>query len=195
MLSHPDFLSIARSQLYVASTPKNILPTSLDLTREDPGWIAPAYATFGDIPITGEMLQASLLVCSKQLNKKVSLPPNLKELSKAVNLSDHEELYIAQYKTAAATIEYLKYVKHPDDETVAKAIRNWSTTCDNLIKNPHFGAGWKLPFQFTPRIVMLLEKNSSISKRNLIRTEPPFMTSNLFIRIHCTTLGGKCLFM
>lgn len=57
-------------------------------------------------------------------------------------------MYIAQYRTSAATIEYIHQKRDPDCPTMKKVVKNWKKTCDKLVEDPHFGKGWKLPAFF-----------------------------------------------
>jgi len=156
MTDHLDFVAIAKKQIYEPNTPRNFLPTYLRLVRVghrwpggwQHGWIAPAYATFGDIPVVGEFLSVSLIVQSARLNEQVILPPYMKELFEASNLTEQQEKYISQYKDAAAIIDFVGRTRHPNDATMLHAFENWKETCDKLMENPHFGAGWDLPAYF-----------------------------------------------
>ena len=112
------------------------------------GWTRPSYAPIYDIPVTGPYLEASKIVDYLKLGERVVLPPNLKKLSETPNLTDHQEVYIAQYRTTAATIEYIRQKQDPVCPTMKKIVKNWKTTCDKLVADPHFGEGWKLPAFF-----------------------------------------------
>mmetsp|Transcript_1621 Transcript_1621/g.2496 ORF Transcript_1621/g.2496 Transcript_1621/m.2496 type:complete len:208 (-) Transcript_1621:1137-1760(-) len=144
MTDHLDFVAIAKKQIYEPNTPRNFLPKYLDLTRVELGWTAP----FGDIPVVGELLSASLMVQSAKLNDQVILPPYMRELFEASNLTKHQENYISQYKNAAAIIDFIGRTSHPGDASMLLAFENWKQTCDKLMKNPYFGVGWDLPAYF-----------------------------------------------
>ena len=83
-----------------------------------------------------------------KLGEKISLPPSMKRLSETSNLPEHQDIYIAQFRTSAATIEYIRQKKYPTCPTMKKVYKNWISTCDKLVVDPHFGEGWKLPAFF-----------------------------------------------
>ena len=86
--------------------------------------MAPAYAPFLDIPIVGEYLAASLVVHCAELNEKIKLLPNLKRLSESNNLTEHEEVYVAQRIHSSK--------KYPGCPTMIKVFKNWKLTCDKI---------------------------------------------------------------
>jgi len=45
--------------------------------------------------MVGEYLEASKVVEYLKLGEKIALPPNIKRLSETPNLTDHQEIYIA----------------------------------------------------------------------------------------------------
>lgn len=110
--------------------------------------MAPAYAPILDIPIVGECLAASCVVQCVELSEKIKLPPNMKKLLESKNLMEHEEVFLAQYQTSAATLEYLWQKKFPDCPTMLKVFKNWKMTCNKLVSDPHFDNGWRLPAFF-----------------------------------------------
>jgi hypothetical protein len=158
MTDNLDFVAIAKKQIYEPNSPDNFLPTHYGIVRMGPGftrhgcfqngWIAPSYATFGDIPVVGEFLTASLMVRNYRLDELVILPPNMKGVFEAATLTEHQEKYISQYKDAAAIIDFIIRTRQFNDAMMLHAFENWKETCDNLLKNPHFGIGWELPAYF-----------------------------------------------
>ena len=133
-----DFVAIAKKQIYEPNTPRNFLPTYLDLTKEELGWTAPAYAPITDIPKVGEYLAAALVVESAELTNRVKLPPNMKELSEVSSSSEHQEGYIAHFKTTAAIIEFIRAKSELSDAMdvmMKRMFKNWEATCNKLPPN------------------------------------------------------------
>ena len=99
MTDNLDFVAIAKKQINEPNSPDNFLPTHYGIVRMGPGftrhgcfqngWIAPSYATFGDIPVVGEFLTASLMVRNYRLDELVILPPNMKGVFEAATLTEH----------------------------------------------------------------------------------------------------------
>ena len=141
MPDHPRFVVLANKTMSEPNAPHNFLPKYLGVVEGKLGWTAPSYAPFLDIPIAGEYLAASLIVSCTKLGEKVTLPPNLKRLSETPNLTEHQQVYIAQYRTSAATIEYIHQKKDPNCPTMKKIVKNWKKTCNKLVEDPHFGDG------------------------------------------------------
>ena len=144
----PDFIELADRLTHDPTAPENFHPRFLVTTDEGLGWTAPSYTHMLDIPIVGEYLVAACVVQWAELNEKTELPPNMKKLSESESLAEHEEVYLAQYRTSAATLEYLRQKKFPGCPTMRKVLKNWRMTCDKLVLNPYFGEGWKLPAFF-----------------------------------------------
>jgi len=88
--------------------------------------------------MVGEYLEASKVVEYLKLGEKIALPPNIKRLSETPNLTDHQEIYIAKFRTSAATIEYTRQKKNRTCPTMKKVYKNWKATCDKLVNDPHF---------------------------------------------------------
>ena len=148
MSEPPDFVELADRLAYAPGAPESFHPRFLVTTDEGLGWTSPSYAHMMDIPIVGEYLVAACVVQCAELDEKIKLPPNMKKLSESDNLAEYEEVYLAQYRTSAAILEYLRQKKFPDCPTTRKVLKNWKLTCDKLVLSPYFGKGWKLPAFF-----------------------------------------------
>jgi hypothetical protein len=138
MASPHNFTTIAEREL---EDPNIFLPISMRYEGENIVWTKPAYATYRGTPINHEMANPTIL-CNP--NSTV-LPPNMDKISKSENPTKHQKRYIHDYKFAAATIDHWKSTKHPEEDTLAEAIRIWKITCDKLTTNPFFSEGWFIP--------------------------------------------------
>ena len=93
----PDFIDLASKLMYDPNAPDNFHPKYLVSTDKGLGWTAPAYAHMLDIPIVDEYLVAACVVQCGELGEKIKLPPNIMKLSESESLTEHEEVYLAQY--------------------------------------------------------------------------------------------------
>jgi len=138
MASPHNFTTIAEREL---EDPDIFLPTSIRYEGEKIIWTKPAYATYRGTPINHEMADSTIL-CDPN---STILPPNMDKISKSQSPTEHQKRYIRDYKFAAATIDHWKNTKHPEEDTLAEAIRIWKVTCDKLTTNPFFSEGWFIP--------------------------------------------------
>jgi hypothetical protein len=141
MASLYNFTTIAEGEL---DTPDSFLPTSLRYEGEEIYWTKPGYATYRGTPVNYEMADSSIL-CDP--NSTV-LPPNMEQISRSKNPTEHQKRYIHDFKFAAATIDHWKKSKHPNESELADSIANWKYTCDKLTANPFFLDEWHLPAFF-----------------------------------------------
>lgn len=141
-----DFTTTARGDiLHHPKSPHNFLPTSLKQHEGDLIWTAPGYATYGATPTNDTILYSSCAVYCYKLEQSIILPQNMQRISEETNITDAKKSYIAQYRNAAATIDHYFKTNQPNDRFFERAISEWKSTCDKLIKNPHFADGWNLP--------------------------------------------------
>mmetsp|Transcript_13495 Transcript_13495/g.19357 ORF Transcript_13495/g.19357 Transcript_13495/m.19357 type:complete len:175 (-) Transcript_13495:2257-2781(-) len=134
--------------LHAPSSPFSFLPTALTYQGGEWDWNSPAYATFADTPMTEKLLHAALVVVANKLEERVVLPSNVRQLSESANASDHQKLFVAQYRTSAAIYGYWVHLVHANSAPMVKALKNWRATCNKLVTSPHFSKGWTVPAFF-----------------------------------------------
>ena len=138
MASPYNFTTIAEHEI---NSPDLFLPTSMRYSGSEIIWTKPGYATYRGTPVNHEKAESTIL-CDPS---SVVLSPNLERISNSQNPTDHQKRHIHDYKFAAASIDYWKRTKHPEESILADAITIWKKTCDTLITNPFFTEGWYLP--------------------------------------------------
>ena len=138
----PDFVDLASKLIYDPSAPENYHPRYLTTTEEGLGWTAPAYAQMLDIPTFNEYVIAAYMAQGTAFVERVNLPPNLRRLSESSNTTRHEEVYLYHYQTSAAALDCLRRKSFPNCPTMLALFKNWEQTCDKLVADPRFGAGF-----------------------------------------------------
>jgi len=141
-----SFIAIAEGDIVNdPRTPWSFLPTSLEQHEGSLLWTKPGYATYATTPTNDTILYSSCAVYCYKLEQSIILPRNMQTISEEANTTEAEKSYIAQYRNAAATIDHYFKTNQPNDRFFERAISEWKSTCDKLIKNPHFTDGWDLP--------------------------------------------------
>lgn len=112
---------------------KKILRMILKMIGEYLFWTAPGYASFEAILVAGNVLHASLIVFFKQLDKKVTLPPNLEELFKASPLLYHQYEYMVQHKKSATILEIMMNIAYQNSSTMQKDFESWKDTLVTIL--------------------------------------------------------------
>ena len=101
-----------------------------------------------DTPITDDLLHAALVSMGDNLAENVVLPPNIKLLSENADLLDCFKAFIGDFSKFSAIYQCWAMSEYEGNATMVRAFKNWVATCDQLVVNPHFMTGWKLPAFF-----------------------------------------------